>query len=155
MSTNMATLQLLPSSGEAATARMSGQLLSHHVQTGKPLRLRLADADPTDPFELPVGAVKLLMAVLEAMASGQGLTLIPQNAELTTVQAADILNVSRPYLIKLLDEGKIPHHKVGKHRRICMEDVMNHKNAIDAERDRVLDLLVTDAQEMGMGYNNA
>lgn len=69
---------------------------------------------------------------------GQGVTIIPENPELTTVQAADVLNVSRPFLFKLLDEQKIPHRKVGKHRRIRMEDVMTHKAFIDAERESVL-----------------
>ena len=154
MNTSIAHMQLPPSLGEVATARTSRQILSHYAQTGEPLRLRLADTDLPEPFELPAGAVRLLMSVLEAMASGQGLTLIPQNAELTTVQAADILNVSRPYLIKLLDEEKIPHRKVGRHRRIRMEDVMNYKEAIDAERERVLDRLVIEAQELGMGYTD-
>ena len=87
-----------------------------------------------------------------AMAAGQGMTLIPETAELTTVQAAEILNVSRPFLVKLLEEGKIPHRKVGRHRRVRMEDVMNYKNAIDQEREKVLDQLVREAQEQDMGY---
>lgn len=80
------------------------------------------------------------------------MTIIPQNAELTTVQAADILNVSRPFLIKLLDKGTIPHRKVGKHRRILIEDVINYKQKIDSEREAILDELVADAQENDMGY---
>ena len=68
------------------------------------------------------------------------------------VQAADILNVSRPFLIKLLEDGQIPYRKVGKHRRIRMEDVMNYKQAIDRERESVLDQLVANAQEQDMGY---
>ena len=87
------------------------------------------------------------------MASGQGITIIPEDAELTTVQAADILHVSRPFLIKLLDEGQIPYRRVGKHRRIRMEDVMNYKWAIDQQREAVLDQLVADAQEQDMGYD--
>ena len=82
----------------------------------------------------PAGAVALLMDILEAMAAGRGVTIIPENAELTTVEAADVLNVSRPFIIKLLDEGAIPHRKVGKHRRIRVDDVMNYKAKIDAER---------------------
>jgi excisionase family DNA binding protein len=93
------------------------------------------------------------MDILGAMASGQGVTLIPEDAELTTVQAADILHVSRPFLIKLLDEGKIPYRKVGKHRRIRMEDIMNYKRAIDQQREAVLDQLVAEAQEQDMGYD--
>ena len=102
---------------------------------------------------MPAGAVALLMDILEAMAAGQGITVIPQNAELTTVQAAEVLNVSRPFLIKLLDQEKIPHRKVGRHRRVLMEDVMNYKAAIDAQREAVLDRLAAEAQEQGMGYD--
>ena len=92
------------------------------------------------------------MDILEAMAAGRGVTIIPENAELTTVEAADVLNVSRPFIIKLLDEGAIPHRKVGKHRRIRMDDVMNYKAKIDAEREAALDQLVAEAQEHDMGY---
>ena len=70
----------------------------------QPLKLRVRDSGQEQPIELPAGAVDLLMHVLEAMAAGQGVTLIPESAELTTVQAADVLNVSRPFLIKLLDQ---------------------------------------------------
>jgi excisionase family DNA binding protein len=95
------------------------------------------------------------MDILEAMAAGRGVTLIPETAELTTVQAAEILSVSRPFLIKLLEESAIPHRKVGKHRRIRMEDVMAYKAGIDREREAVLDQLVSEAQAQGMGYGPA
>jgi excisionase family DNA binding protein len=134
-------------------ARASKQLLSHYAREDQPLMLRVIDADHDEPIELPAGVVSLLMDILGAMASGQGVTLIPEGAELTTVQAADILNVSRPFLIKLLESGKIPYRKVGKHRRIRMEDVMNYKQSIDQEREAVLDQLVADAQEQDMGYD--
>jgi excisionase family DNA binding protein len=111
------------------------------------------DAEQEQPLELPAGAVALLMDILEAMAAGQGISLIPENAELTTVQAAEVLNVSRPYLIKLLAAGALPHRKVGKHRRIRMEDVMAYKSRIDLDREAVLDELVAEAQREGMGYS--
>jgi excisionase family DNA binding protein len=114
--------------------------------------MHVGEAGKEQTIELPAGAVALLMNILEAMAAGRGVTLIPENAELTTVQAADILNISRPYLIKLLGENALPHRKVGKHRRIRMEDVMAYKNRIDRERETVLDQLAADAQENDMGY---
>jgi excisionase family DNA binding protein len=104
------------------------------------------------PIELPAVAVDLLLDILGAMAAGQGVTIIPENAELTTVQAAGVLNVSRPFLIKLLEDNAIPHRKVGKHRRVRMEDVLAYKARIDRDREAVLDALVADAQEQGMGY---
>lgn len=148
----LAHRQLPPSAQDAAMARMSGQVLSPYVRKKAPLALKVREAGQEKPLELPAGAVALLMDILEAMAAGRGLTLIPENAELTSVQAADVLNVSRPFLIKLLEEGVLPHRKVGKHRRIRMEDVMAYKTKIDADREAVLDQLAKEAQELGMGY---
>ena len=145
--------QLPPTERESIIARTSKQLLSRYAREDQPLTLRVIDADHDEPLELPAGAVTLLLDILGAMASGQGVTLIPEDAELTSVQAADILHVSRPFLIKLLEAGKIPYRRVGKHRRIRMEDVMNYKQAIDQEREAVLDRLVADAQEQDMGYD--
>jgi len=144
--------QLPPSAQDAAIARVSGQLLSRYARQKRPLTLRLHDAEQERSIELPAGAVALLMDILEAMAAGRGVTIIPENAELTTVEAASTLNVSRPYLIKLLDDGVIPHRKVGKHRRIRMEDVMAYKMRDDREREAILDQLVAEAQEQDMGY---
>ncbi|QPC82456.1 helix-turn-helix domain-containing protein [Phototrophicus methaneseepsis] len=139
-----------PNEEESSIARNSKQLLAQYARENESLTVHVTDQEGT--IELPAGAVSLLMDILGAMASGQGITLIPENAELTTVQAAEVLNVSRPFLIKLLEEGKIPYRKVGKHRRILMEDVMNYKHAIDEERESILDQLVADAQEQNMGY---
>ncbi len=144
--------QLPPSPQDAAIARASGQLLARYAREDRPLSLRVHDAGQEKPIELPAGAVALLMDILGAMAAGRGVTIIPENAELTTVEAAEILNVSRPFLIRLLEEKVIPHRKVGKHRRVRMEDVMAYKARIDEERDAVLDQLAREAQEQDMGY---
>ena len=153
--TILAHRQMPPSAKEAAMARVSGQLLSPYVNRKRPLTLRVREAGQEKPIELPPGAVALLMEILEAMAAGRGVTLIPENAELTTVQAADVLNVSRPFLIKLLEENVLPHRKVGKHRRVRLEDVMAYKTRIDRKREKVLDQLAREAQEQGMGYEVA
>jgi excisionase family DNA binding protein len=142
-----------PNEREAIIARASKQALSRYAREDQSLTLHIANADPGDFVELPAGVVTLLLDILGAMASGQGVILIPENAELTTMQAADILHVSRPFLIKLLEGGQIPYHRVGKHRRIRMEDVMNYKRAIDQQREAVLDQLVAEAQEQNMGYD--
>lgn len=145
--------QHLPSEREAIIARTSKQLLARYAREDQSLTVQVLDADHEDPIELPAGAMTLLLDILWAMASGQGITIIPEDAELTTVQAADILHVSRPFLIKLLEEGRIPYRRVGKHWRIRMEDVMNYKRAIDQEREAILNQLVTDAQEQDIGYD--
>ena len=144
--------QLPPSAKDAAMARASGEVLSQFVQRRGSLRLQFREADLDQPMELPAGAVSLLMEILEAMAAGRGVTLIPEQEELTTVQAADALNVSRPFLIKLLERNVLPHRKVGRHRRVRMEDVMAYKAKIDREREAILDQLTREAQELRMGY---
>ena len=150
--TMLAHRQLPPSAKDAAMARLSGQVLSPFVQRKGSLTLKFRKAGQDQPLKLPAGAVALLMHILEAMAAGRGVTLVPENAELTTVQAAEVLNVSRPFLIKLLEDNVLPHRKVGKHRRVRMEDVMAYKAKIDREREAVLDQLAREAQEQAMGY---
>lgn len=147
--------QLAPTAHEASLARDSGRRLSPYARRGSTLSVRVLNAEQDLPLELPAGAVSLLMDILEAMAAGRGVSLIAENAELTTVQAAGVLNVSRPYLIKLLDEKAIPYRKVGKHRRIRIEDVMAYKARIDREREAVLDQLTLEAQQNDMGYSRA
>jgi len=142
-----------PTPRDIAIARDSGQRLSRYVRRNRPLTFHVeAEQSEQPPIQLPAGAVALLMNILEAMAAGRGVTIIPENAELTTVQAAKVLNVSRPFLIKLLEEGAIPHRKVGKHRRVRMEDVMAYKERVDRDREAILDQLAAQAQELDMGY---
>ena len=142
-----------PTAQEASLARVSGQRLSRYARLQKPLSLRVSESVQEQPIELPASAVALLMDVLEVMAAGRGVTIIPENTELTTVEAARILNVSRPYLIKLLEERIIPHRLVGKHRRILIDDVIAYKQRIDTERENVLAQLTAEAQENEMGYS--
>jgi len=144
--------QLPRSEQDAAMARSSRKLLVRYAKRKGPLALRVRDAGQDRRLELPVAAVALLIDILDAMAAGRGVTILPENAELTTVQAARVLNVSRPFLIKLLDGRTLPHRRVGKHRRIRIEDVLAYKRAVDQERESVLDQLAREAQETGMGY---
>jgi excisionase family DNA binding protein len=92
------------------------------------------------------------MDICEVKSAGNNVSLISENVELTTVQAAGVLNVSRPYLINLLKENAIPYRRVGKHHRIRMEDVLAYKARIDCEREVVLDQLTLEAQQNDMGY---
>ena len=140
-----------PSRDEVELARSSGERLAPLARLDRPLTMRVRGAEE-ETIELPAGAVKLLVEILEDMASGRAVAIVPQNAELTTQQAADFLNVSRPFLIRLLNEKKIPFRMVGTHRRVRLEDVLKYKEGVDAERRKVLDQLASDAQELDMGY---
>lgn len=102
--------------------------------------------------ELPASAVKLIFSILSEMAEGNSLTLIPSHAHLTTQEGADMLNVSRPYFVKLLEEGKIPFEKVGTRRRVLASDVKIFMNKSLNEREKALQELLDQAQELGMGY---
>jgi len=99
---------------------------------------------------LPMSIFYVLRQVVFHMMRGRAITIVPINKELTTQEAADILNVSRPYLIKLLEERKIPFLKVGTHRRIRFSDLMDYKKQRDAERSRGLAELAQTSQELGL-----
>jgi excisionase family DNA binding protein len=92
----------------------------------------------------------MLRSILEAMKEGQPLSLVPMAAELTTQTAADMLGCSRPYLVKLLEEGKIPFSKVGKHRRILMKDLINYKRQMKEDRKQALTELMRMDEEAGL-----
>jgi len=101
---------------------------------------------------VPREAFDLFLEILGQMANGNAVTIVPVHAELTTQEAADLLNVSRPFLIGLVEEGKLPCRKVGTHRRIRYADVLAYQAADAAERAAVLDELTAEAEKHGLGY---
>src|ERR1035438_8695551 len=110
----------------------------------------LATHQGSGPLTLPREAAVMLAQILSLLANGQGVQIIPDNAELTTQQAADMLNVSRPYLIKLLESGEIPYRTVGRHRRITFQDLHEYKRRDDQHRRGVLDELAALSQELDL-----
>lgn len=144
-----------PTPDEAILAQESSRLLARFVSANrkKPLQLRFqADDALEETVPIPESAFRLLNEILTQMAKGNAVTLIPVHAELTTQQAADILNVSRPFLVEQLEKNVIPYRKVGTHRRILFKDLMNYKEAMDRNRLKTLDELAAQAQDLGMGY---
>ncbi|EIM78418.1 hypothetical protein A3SI_03488 [Nitritalea halalkaliphila LW7] len=103
-------------------------------------------------ISLPKKAVLLLQKVLEAMAGGKSVEVSTVSEELSTQEAADLLNVSRPHLVKLLETGKIPHKKVGSHRRVKLEDIKKYETALKETRRKALEEIAKEAREMNMGY---
>ena len=103
-------------------------------------------------IELPESVFLLLERIIEVLARGEAISVVPVGKELTTQQAADILNVSRQYLVRLLDEGRIPFSKTGTHRRVRMEDLLSYKRQRDRNRMASLDELSRLSQEFG-GYD--
>jgi excisionase family DNA binding protein len=106
--------------------------------------------DPDDALAIPRSAVELLARVLAHMAAGQGVTVVPAHAELTTQQAANLLNVSRPHLIGLLDAGDIEYRKVGSHRRVRADSLMDYKRTDDLKRREAADELAELNQDMDL-----
>ena len=143
----------MPSDSEVELAKTSSRILSSlNLKADQTIDISLeTDAHPY-VVTLPLSAFKLLLNILTQMAKGNAVTLIPVHAELTTQQAADLLNVSRPYLIRLLEEKKIPFRKVGTRRRVLFQDLMDYKTKMDAARRKTLDELAEEAQNLDMGY---
>jgi excisionase family DNA binding protein len=103
-----------------------------------------------EELELPGSVYSLLVRIVNEMDRGNGITIMPVHAELTTQQAAELLNVSRPHLVKLLRDSEIPFHKVGRHRRVRVEDLLAYKERRDSKRRRLLQKMTREAQEAGL-----
>ena len=148
MTTHTMCDPVAPSADDSRLAKTSSRRLAPFLDRN--LLFRLAETDET--VELPATAVRLLVDLLSAMAEGDAVTLIPIHAELTTQQAADLLGVSRPFLIKQLEDGIIPFRRIGTHRRVFFSDLMAYKRNVDQKRLETLDQLTAQAQELDMGY---
>jgi excisionase family DNA binding protein len=152
MSTARATSlpEQLPTETETRIAGVSSRLLAACIGQGDAARLRVIDGN--QEIEVPISALKMLVDILDEMAQGNAVSIVPIHAELTTQEAADFLNVSRPFLVGLLEGGLLPFHKVGSHRRVKFRELMAYKEKSQNIRKNALDELTRQAQELGMGY---
>jgi len=133
----------LPSSDEQAAAAQLRQIIAAYQNEDATLKVLEPGKPTSNPTEITLtpGLSQLLLEVLRFISKGDAVTLVPVSKMLTTQQAADILNVSRPYLIKLLESEKIKFEKVGRHRRIKAEDLYTYKEQRDQQRDKALSAL--------------
>lgn len=135
----------------AEAARSLAPLLRQKKGSSQHVTL-MADGDHAARVVVPRAAFELFVRILGEMANGNAVTIVPVHAELTTQQAAELLNVSRPYMVKLLEEGQIPFRMVGTRRRVRFEDLARYKKHEDAEREKILDELTAEAQRLGLDY---
>jgi len=135
----LSSIEKLSKSGEKATKNKSN-IIKLKIQGTEGL------------ITIPLKALKLLTTILTNMADGKSIALMPTDEEISTQQAAEILNVSRPHVIKLLEKGDIPYKKVGSHRRILLQDILEYESKFKKKRRKQLNKLAADAQKLNLGY---
>ena len=131
---------------------LMGVFLSHDGKKDVQFSLRRSNGRDTTEFLLTPTIVDLIFRTIIHIAKGDAVTIVPFHAELTTQEAASFLQISRPYLIKLLEKGAIPFRKVGRHRRILFEDIVKYKEKSKEKSRRALDELTKESQEFDLGY---
>jgi excisionase family DNA binding protein len=141
----------LPSPSEQDAARHALRALSG-LGPDRMVRVSGDGDDQRVEVVLPQRVFEDLLELLRQTAEGNAVTMVPIHAELTTQQAADLLNVSRPHLIKLLEDGEIPHHRTGRHRRIRAEDLFAYRERRHQESQEALQALADLSQEHDLGY---
>lgn len=143
----------IPDAETAASAAEAAERLASHLRCHPTPAGRVAlvvDDAPETKVTVPAAAFKLFVEVLDELARGNAVTVAPVHAELTTQQAAELLNVSRPYLIGLLEAGTLPYRKVGTHRRIRLADVLTYQQADEERRRSIQRALTNEAEELGL-----
>ena len=143
---------VVPSPAEVEQAQTSSRKIAELTAKASPQqRYALTDCKGTE-IELGESACRVLLEALNAIAGGHSVMLVPIETELTTQQAAEMLNVSRPFLIGLLESGEIPHRRVGRYRRIKRQDILEYQARRADRRKEIMEELASQAQELNMGY---
>ncbi|MGA3988756.1 helix-turn-helix domain-containing protein [Ralstonia nicotianae] len=146
--------KVLPSEEDVTLAREAGRTLAAVLATGAAVRqVDIRDSSGrVRSVQMPAAALQLLQDVLDQIEKGCAVSVVPVHAELTTQEAAQMLGVSRPFLVQMLEKGDIPFHKIGTHRRVRYRDVVDYKKRLDAQRREALEALTEQAQALDMGY---
>ena len=144
----------LPGEGEVKAAVQGQRALAAYLATQSETQYIqiFDDQNKAHQVELPTSALRLPVDILAELADGNAVQVVPVHAELTTQEAADLLNVSRPHLIKLLEDGALAFHRTGKHRRVRFADLMQYKEAREQASEQAMAELAQLSQELGMGY---
>lgn len=138
---------------EQEMARVAQRCIMEALDHSRAAQITLTtDTGEYPAIALPPASLKFIGQILGAMSEGRSITLIPENREFTTVEAANLLNVSRPFLIKEIEAGKLKHRMVGTHRRIAYEDLAAYARQMREKQDAALDGLAANAQELGLDY---
>lgn len=144
---------ITPTEAESQMASESSRILERLAETPHDLRLELLDGSShREALSLPAPAVRAFCELLKELAKGNSVTAVANYSLLSTQQAADLLNVSRPFLVGLLEVGRIPFQRLGSNRRIRFRDVMAFKAKTGAAGDEAMRRLTQEAQALGLGY---
>jgi excisionase family DNA binding protein len=133
---------VLPPADASGLARFARGL----DQIDRPARARLVGPDGSE-LEITDEFYSALRDVVTALSEGLAITIAPHNTMLTTQEAADLLNISRPTLVRLLTDGEIPYSMRGRHRRVLLRDILDYRERTRQERRETLDQMVADAEE--------
>lgn len=148
--------QVLPprmSAHEVEMARAAQRCIMEALDHSRAAAITLTTADGHHPtVELPPAALKLIGQLLGAMSEGRPITLMPSKQEFSTVEAANFLNVSRPFVIKEIEAGRLPHRKVGTHRRVAFDDLVSYAREMRKRQEGALERLAENARELGLDY---
>ena len=151
-----AEVVFLPTAEDSEQAKDSSRVLAQALASySDDDRVRMtiqSNSGISDELVLPGDIMNLLLTVLTQVSQGNAISLVLMHQEISTQQAADLLSVSRPHLVKLLEQNSIPFRKVGSHRRVKLTDVMTYRNTIDKERHKTLDELSGLSQDIGMDF---
>lgn len=137
-----------PTKREREIAQLSYEALSHTLAQLSSEKVDIEIEGSNDKIVLPLNALKLLEEILKNMSQGKIISIVPVATEVTTQKAAEILGCSRPHLIKILEEGRIPYTKVGRHRRIMLEEVVSYKRKMKEEqKQHIIDIMNADEED--------